>query len=174
MRNLCTFTAEVRQQPVPPPAYLAVLRDDTLGMRDRIIRLEKLMKAEGCPVGDQLPLDHQFAPGTYARTIFMPKGSFVIGKIHRNACVNVMSLGSATVWTEYGEREITAPAVWISDPGTQRVVHMHEDVIWTTVHQNPDNLTDLEVLEGQVILPDYSAISDMEVQPEVQTLEDAS
>lgn len=161
-----------KQRPVAglDPVYALIMADTNLGMRDRIIKLQAAMIEAGGAEGDSLPLDHQFAPGTYARTIFMPKGSFVIGKIHRRACVNIISKGRATVWTEYGEKQVEAPAVWVSDPGTQRVVLNHEDVVWTCVHQNPDNLTDLEAMEEQTILPDYSSIPIIESEPEMQTI----
>lgn len=94
----------------------------------------------------------------------MPQGSLVIGKIHKNACINIISMGGVKVWTEHGQVERWAPAVWVSEPGTQRVVQNLTDVVWTTVHQNPDNTTDLEVLESQVILPDYSTIPIIEVE----------
>lgn len=153
------FQVEYRQaQAVTVPDYHGILTDESMSMRDRIIKLQESMIQAGGAMGDSMPLDHQFAPGTYARTIFMPAGHLVIGKIHRQACVNIMSKGKATVWTEHGERLIEAPSVWVSQPGTQRVVLNHEDVVWTTVHENPDNITDLEVLETQVILPDYSTI----------------
>lgn len=139
-------------------ACLDVLNDPKLGMRDRIIKLQETMIRFGGEEGDCFPLDHKFAPGTYARTIYMPKGSFVIGKIHKYGCINIITKGTATVWTEYGQKEVTVGDIWVSDPGTQRVVLNHEDVVWTNVHQNPSNETDIDTLEEEIILPDYSSI----------------
>ena len=55
-------------------------------------------------------LKHYFAPksekygcSTYAREIFLPKGSFVVGKIHRHQHLNIISKGKVKVFTEFGE-----------------------------------------------------------------------
>ncbi len=80
------------------------------------------------------PLKHYFAPGLYAREILLPKGSVVVGKIHKHAHVNNISQGSVIVYTEFGLEEYNAPCQFISKPGTKRVVYALEDTIWTTYH----------------------------------------
>ena len=131
--------------------FLGILENENMTPRARIIALQKAMVELGGEQGDCYPLEHRFAPGTYARTIRMPAGSLVIGKIHKFACVNIVTKGKATVWTEYGKKEIKTGDIWISDPATQRVVLNHEDTEWTTIHQNPDNLSDPYILEDQII-----------------------
>ena len=49
----------------------------------------------------------------------------------------------------------SAPASFISDVGTKRVVHTHEDAIWTTIHPNPTNETDIEKLEAMFTALEY-------------------
>ena len=44
----------------------------------------------------------------------------------------------------------------ISPPGTKRVVLALTDVIWTTIHHNPQNHTNLDKIEDMVIAKDYS------------------
>lgn len=113
------------------------------------------------------PVKHHFAPGQYAREIFVPANpdperpeahSIVIGKIHIHAHVNVVSQGRCKVFTEDGLVDIRAPATFISTPGTKRVVLVLEDLIWTTVHNNPTDTRDLAELERQLIAPDYAAL----------------
>lgn len=99
------------------------------------------------------PLKHHFAPGAYAREILLPKGSVVVGKIHKHAHVNVVSKGRVTVYTETGMRDIEAPATFVSEVGTKRVVLAHEDTVWTTVHVTDE--TDLEKIEEVVIAKSY-------------------
>ena len=99
------------------------------------------------------PLKHHFAPGLYAREIFLPKGSVVVGKIHKHAHVNNISQGHVMVYTEEGLQEFIAPYQFISLPGTKRVVCALEDTIWTTYH--PTEETDLEIIEQHVIAKDF-------------------
>src|SRR5689334_15204844 len=48
------------------------------------------------------PLQHVFAPGAYARTIFIPAGTVIVGKIHKHQHLNILSQGVVTVVTEGG------------------------------------------------------------------------
>jgi hypothetical protein len=110
-------------------------------------------------------LNEFFAPGQYAREFKLaarPWGddrqAVVIGKIHRHAHVNVVSKGRCTVYTEDGLMEVQAPMTFISAPGTKRVVVIHEDLVWTTVHHNPTDETDLARLEAEIIAVDYNTL----------------
>lgn len=129
-----------------------------LAMRGRIAELESAMKQ--LPQLD-IPLRHYFANGLYAREIFIPAGTLLIGKIHKEEHLNIISKGSASVLTEDGVVHITAPFTMVSFPGAKRVIWAHEDTVWTTIHFNPKNEKDLDVLEDQFILPRYEdAITD--------------
>lgn len=149
----------------------AVVKDsENMHFRNKVQALVEYMK--DLPQ-IELPLEHLFAPKLYSRTIFMPKGALVIGRIHKNSCINVVTMGSCRVWTEEGEKMLRAGDIWASVPGTQRVVMNLEDVIWTTIHQNLDDLSDLKLLEDQIILPDYSSIPILDVEPELLLLKEA-
>jgi hypothetical protein len=54
--------------------------------------------------------------------------------------------------------EVQAPMTFISQPGAKRVVLIHEDLVWTTVHANPTDTRDLALIEAAVIAPDYEAL----------------
>jgi hypothetical protein len=99
------------------------------------------------------PVTHHFAPGLYAREIFMPAGVCVVGKIHKHAHVNNISKGRVLVTTEFGKEEFCAPYQFVSLPGTKRAVLVLEDCIWTTYH--PTEETDLARIEGHVIAETY-------------------
>lgn len=99
------------------------------------------------------PLTHHFAPGAYGREIFLPSGAVVVGKIHKHAHINVLSKGHVSVMTQDGPEEFKAPRTWVSSPGTKRVVFVHSDAVWTTIH--PTNETDLEKVEDFVIAKSY-------------------
>ena len=103
------------------------------------------------------PLQHTFAPGVYVRTIFIPKGSVLVGKIHRHAHANILIVGTVRVMTEMdGEFEMTGPLPpMVSEPGTKRAVLALTDTVWTTIHPNPTNTRDLAELEAEIITPTY-------------------
>ena len=53
-------------------------------VRDTILLVEDMiLKAPGAMKGDCFPLKHKFVDGAYVREIFMPKGAFVVSKIHK-------------------------------------------------------------------------------------------
>lgn len=108
----------------------------------------------------ECPLKHHFAPGAYAREIMLPKGSLVIGKIHKHAHINVVSKGLVSVMTEFGRMDIEAPSTFVSQVGTKRAVYAHEDTVWTTVHVS--NETDLEKLEDEIIAKTYDEVPSLE------------
>jgi len=104
----------------------------------------------------EMPLQHVFAPGLYARTIFIPAGTFVVGNIHKHRHVNTLSMGMVDVLTEGGGIErLRGPMTMTSEPGTKRALYAHTDLVWTTYHVT--NLTDLDAIEDFVIAPTYEA-----------------
>jgi hypothetical protein len=91
----------------------------------------------------------------------------VVGRIHRHRHFNIISKGRITCYTEFGLETHTAPASFISEAGTKRVVHTHEDAIWTTIHPNPTNETDISTLEEM-----FTALEYYELGMEVYKLEE--
>lgn len=101
------------------------------------------------------PLQHVFAPGVYARTITIPAGTVIVGKIHKHSHINILSKGKVTVVTEYAGREtLEGPITMVSSPGTKRAVYAHTDVVWTTIHLT--DKTDLNEIEDHVIAKTYA------------------
>lgn len=121
----------------------------------QIFALEKLMHE--VPEDQRLPFDnrHDFCPGMYARTIFMPAGMFCTSQIHKTQHFFVVSKGSCTVVDTLGNKTlIEAPYLGVTLPGTKRVLHIHEDCIWTTFHAT--DLTDVAEIEAAILAdPSY-------------------
>ena len=119
--------------------------------RDQIKRLESHMA--------QLPqleiqTRHHFAHGLYAREITIPAGCVLTGKVHAEEHLNIVSKGRIVVWTEDGMKDVRAPFTMVSRPGTKRVGLAVEETVWTTIHANPQDDTDLTVLEAKLIVPE--------------------
>lgn len=99
----------------------------------------------------EMPLTHHFAPGIYTREIFMPADTFVIGHVHKTEHLNVVLTGRATVHMEGETRELVAPCIFKSAAGVQKMLYIHEDMRWATVHVNADDETDIATLEERLI-----------------------
>lgn len=147
------------------PGFVALTRGISVEGLAQLARRKVLnMQAacQGLPDGVRMtespPLQHWQTPGIYAREIHLAAGTLVVGKIHRHRHLNIISKGSVTVFTEFGEETLTAPATFTSEPGTKRVVLTHEDAIWTTIHPNPLNETDVPTLERMFVADDYEEL----------------
>ena len=141
---------------------------DKVAFREKILNAQdKMMEsiAEGV-LPDALPactLTHTYTPiheeygaGTYARQMFIPKGTLIIGKIHRHQHLNFIMQGRVSVATEFGTKFLTAPCVFVSEVGLKRAVYAEEDTIWVTVHQTKfTGEENLDKMEEELIAKDY-------------------
>ena len=114
------------------------------------------MVKTGAAEESNCPVTHRFTKGCYLREIFMPKDTLIIGKIHATQHFNVILKGDVTVYTAEGKERIKAPHTFISEAGVQKVVYMHEDCIWQTLHVT-DSI-DLEEIEKEVIVDSYDKL----------------
>jgi hypothetical protein len=155
LESFAMSTAIIELPPTSLPAPIA---------RQKIMAIQRACQAlpDGERMDESPPVKHWLAPGIYAREIHLPAGTVVVGKIHRHRHFNIISQGSITCYTEFGLETHTAPASFISEPGTKRVVHTHEDAIWTTIHHNPTDETDIETLENMFTALEYAELG-MEV-----------
>jgi len=158
---------------------------DKVKFRENITLVENELKKkiESGEVEDLLPectLRHYFTPidgkygcCTYAREMTIPKGTLIIGKIHRHQHLNFISKGKVSVATEFGKKYFEAPCTFISEVGLKRAVYAEEDTIWTTVHLTEfNNEDDLQKIEEEVISPSYHEMNLISSMHELQKLKD--
>ena len=114
------------------------------------------------------PIDEKYGCGTYARQMFIPKGTLIFGKIHRHQHLNFIMQGEVRVFTEFGTKEYKAPCVFVSEIGLKRSVYAIKDTLWVTVHMTKHlGEENLSKMEEEVIAPTYeelglmSSISDL-------------
>ena len=50
----------------------------------------------------EIPLEHTFAPGLYVRTITVPAGATLVGKVHATDHIFIISKGDMTLVSEEG------------------------------------------------------------------------
>lgn len=102
---------------------------------------------------------HRFSPGIYTRELFIPKGTFVIGKTHRHSHPTFFLKGKCKMWDVGAGTEpevMEAPRIWISVAGAKRVLFTEEDCLFATCHASDE--TDLELLEAELIIPEQEVI----------------
>lgn len=100
--------------------------------KERMDLLEKVM-SEMPQI--ELPLQHQFTPGLYIRSIFMKKGTLVTSARHLTRHPFVVRCGVVQVIKENGETELLKTGhLGITEPGTRRALLIMEDTVWTTFH----------------------------------------
>jgi len=99
----------------------------------------------------EAPLDHYHTDELYGRRIYVPAGATVITKVHKSEHITVALKGECVVVDEIGDRkEVIAPAVFVTRPGTQRAVYAITDTEWLTVHAY-QGVKDLENIENFLV-----------------------
>ena len=112
------------------------------------------------------PVEHYFSKDVYAREIKIPKGSFIVGKIHKFENLNILSKGEISLLSIDGVMRVKAPYTVVSSPGVKRVAYAHEDTVWTTVHGT--NEKDVDKIEEIFIAKSYEEIPLLEEVLKIQ------
>ena len=101
-------------------------------------------------------ITHYFAPGMYAREMWMPKDCLITGKIHKTEHLNMLSQGKVSVSNQGKSITMTAPHTFVSPIGTKRAIYAHEDSTWTTIHAT--DLTDPDEIEAEIIAENFDVL----------------
>jgi hypothetical protein len=122
-----------------PDRRPAVIRKQIERLKDYLLTIGE--KAE-------MPIDHTLIDGVYTRTLFIPKGTILVGKIHLKECINIVAKGDISILTETGLGRVQAGYVARSGPGTQKVGYAHEDTVFVNVFRTDE--TDIEKIEAEI------------------------
>jgi hypothetical protein len=99
----------------------------------------------------QCPLRHYFADGLYVREIFIPAGCALVGYIHTQDCVTVVSKGKILIADGEGLPVcVEAPFTKVVPRGTKKAGYALEDTIWSDAYVNADNERNIDVLEARL------------------------
>ena len=109
---------------------------------DRLLQEVNFLPQVPCPVREF------FFPGLYIREITIPKGTTLIGAVHKTQNAAVLSKGRLQLVTENGTREIEAsPTPMTVNPGSMNAALALEDSVWTnyfpTNEKDPRKLIEL-------------------------------
>jgi len=98
------------------------------------------------------------ADGLYGRELSTPAGSVFTTKIHNRQHFLFVMKGSCSVLdVQTGIRYVEAPAMIVTEPGTYRIVRVHTDSIWITVHAT--ELTDVDEILDEILTDHVGAFS---------------
>src|SRR5438094_6786984 len=89
--------------------------------REQILNIERFI-LDGPQV--ETPTRHYFAPGIYAREMFIPAGTVLTGAVHKTEHL-VQFVGDITVLTDGGMQRLTGRHTFTSKPGVKRVGYAH-------------------------------------------------
>jgi hypothetical protein len=110
---------------------------------------EKALAGEHSGEVIEIPIKHHFSEGVYAREMTMPKGSFVLGKIHKFRNLNILSKGEVSIISIDGIERVKAPYTYVGSAGAQRLIFAHEECVWTVIHGTEE--TNVEKIEEKFI-----------------------
>jgi hypothetical protein len=112
----------------------------TLGNMPKILELEALMKA--MPQVDS-PAEHYHLSGVYCRSLFIPKGCLLTGKIHNHESIGILAQGTLRITNGETSTVVTAPYITVDKPGIKRLGYAETDCTFITVHR-----TDLDSIDA--------------------------
>lgn len=106
----------------------------------------------------EIPLEHHFAPGVYARVIYIPAGVVLTGKIHKTLHMCILAQGTIHVTVDNGEHAEVYEGFCIfnAPAGSKKAIYAETDSVFINIH--PTDLTDIEEIEEVFIAPSYEAL----------------
>ena len=104
---------------------------------------------------------HTFLPSVYERAITIPAWTVLTGAEHKTPYRVRLEKGTIAVNTDDGVKVFTAPCEFEANAGMQRAGRVFdEEVVWVDVYDNPDNCTDLAVLEDRLYVVPECGLAD--------------
>ena len=100
-----------------------------------------------------MPVEHAFCAGLYARTMHIPAGTVLTGAIHREESFFLVRKGQLIVSTDSGPRILAPGDMSVSKIGAKRAGITLTDVEVTTFHANPTNEHEPQALWDLFTIP---------------------
>ena len=98
-----------------------------------------------------VPVEHLFADGLYARPMLMHAGESVVGATHgkQHLCIVV---GDCIVADGHDRKTLHGLNYFVSEPGAKRAIIALTDLVWITIHAT--KLKNVADIEREVLLPE--------------------
>lgn len=108
-----------------------------------------------------IPIDHHFHAGMYARELTIKAGTLLTGRIHKFDHFDIMLSGDITVSTDDGQvKRLTGLNIMQGKAGKKRAGYAHADTHWITFHstneRHQDEMLDYLTCETFEELEDFN------------------
>lgn len=117
------------------------------GNTPAILAIEALMKAQF----DQEALraatetKHYHLKGVYVRSLFIPAGMALTGKIHNHESIGILAQGKLRITNGSDSVIVEAPYITVDQPGVKRLGYAETDCTFITVHRtDAEEIPDIE------------------------------
>lgn len=112
-------------------------------------QVDRLQEAVAAVPQIELQTQHDFCPGFYARSILIPAGTVLVGKVHATEHIFMVTQGDISITTDEGVMRVQAPFQAICKAGMKRAGFAHTDTVCVNIHITTE--TDLAKLEAALI-----------------------
>ena len=93
----------------------------------------------------QTDTQHYQIKGVYARTMFVPAGMLVTGKIHNFESIGILAQGTMRITNGETSVIVSAPYIAVDKPGIKRLGYAETDCTFISVHRtDAEEITDIE------------------------------
>jgi mannose-6-phosphate isomerase-like protein (cupin superfamily) len=152
-------------EPIEPPAAQSPYQEDSMSdVAAQEVTKQAIVPAEHLPIYRleaellklpqvDMPVEHTFCNGLYARTMHIPAGTVLTGAVHKDESFFVVRKGHLIVTTDDGTAQVGPGFMSITKPNTKRAGVAMTDVEVTTFHANPTNETDPQVIWDMYTVP---------------------
>lgn len=127
---------------------------DAALVREFIRGMARDLNALPCPqLG--LPVEQIALHGMVVRTMHIPKGQLLVGKVHKLDCINIVAKGDISLLTEHGSGRMVAGDQAVSRAGTQKMGFANEDTTFINIFRTDE--TSIEGIEDAIAWHSYEA-----------------
>lgn len=93
----------------------------------------------------QTDTQHYQIRGVYVRTMFVPAGMLVTGKIHNFESIGILAQGTMRITNGETSALVSAPYIAVDKPGIKRLGYAETDCTFISVHRtDAEEITDIE------------------------------
>jgi hypothetical protein len=97
----------------------------------------------------ECPVTHYHIDGVYCRSMFIPAGTLLTGKIHNKENISILAQGTIRITNGETSKFVGAPYIMVDKPGIKRMGYAETDCTFINVMRS--DLTDIAELERELV-----------------------
>jgi hypothetical protein len=101
----------------------------------------------------EMPVDHDFCKGLYARTLHIPAGTVLTGAVHKDECFFLVRSGAILITTDEEPIKAEVGFMGVTKAGSKRAGLALMDTVVTTFHANPKELREPDLIWDYFTVP---------------------